>query len=329
MLRCHPAGPGLLLAVLFPLLLQESRPWRDPSPHTVRFITVEKGVQLEVLDWGGSGTPLVLLAGGGNTAHVFDDFAPKLTRVHHVYGFTRRGFGASGFASSADPVGRLRDDVLAVIEALKLNRVVLAGHSIAGVELTAVATSHPERVVGLIYLEAAYPYAFDNDRGPTMKEFQAIAGPQPPKPSDSDLASFSSLQKWDERVYGFRLPEAEFRQMWDANGGGPVKVRDFSGAKLLMAIMTGTQKHADIPVPALVIFALPHVPENWMNDPTVRAPAKAYFTSIDDLAERQAKAVQASVPAAHVVRLRGRHYIFVSNELEVLHEIHKFVGGLN
>jgi len=52
--------------------------WRDPSPHAVRFVTVEKGVQLEVLDWGGSGRPVVLLAGGGNTAHVFDGFAPKL-----------------------------------------------------------------------------------------------------------------------------------------------------------------------------------------------------------------------------------------------------------
>jgi hypothetical protein len=39
---------------------------------------VQEGVRLEVLDWGGSGRPLVLLAGGGDTAHVFDDFAPKL-----------------------------------------------------------------------------------------------------------------------------------------------------------------------------------------------------------------------------------------------------------
>ena len=45
---------------------------------------MQKGVRLEVLDWGGSGGPLVLLAGGGDTAHVFDDFAPKLTSSFHV-----------------------------------------------------------------------------------------------------------------------------------------------------------------------------------------------------------------------------------------------------
>jgi len=60
------------------LSAQEPVPWHDPSPHSIQFVTVDENVKLEVLDWGGSGKPLVLLAGLGNTAHVFDDFAPKL-----------------------------------------------------------------------------------------------------------------------------------------------------------------------------------------------------------------------------------------------------------
>src|SRR5580704_13367143 len=53
--------------------------WHDPSPHKVQLITVEKDAQVEVLDWGGSGRNVVLLAGLGNTAHIFDNFAPKLS----------------------------------------------------------------------------------------------------------------------------------------------------------------------------------------------------------------------------------------------------------
>src|SRR5215472_14488508 len=54
--------------------------WRiDSSPHSVQFVAVDDNVKLEVLDWGGSGRPLVLLAGLGNTAHIFDRFALKLT----------------------------------------------------------------------------------------------------------------------------------------------------------------------------------------------------------------------------------------------------------
>src|SRR5688572_10994913 len=68
--------------------------WRDPSPHQVRSITVDSSVQLEILDWGGSGPPAVLLACYVST-HVYDDFAPKLTNQFRVYGITRRGIGAS------------------------------------------------------------------------------------------------------------------------------------------------------------------------------------------------------------------------------------------
>jgi hypothetical protein len=107
--------------------------WLDPSPHRTQFIAVENSIKLEVLDWGGSGRPLVLLAGLGNTAHLFDKFAPKLSSAYHVYGITRRGFGASSaplpFGDAMYSADRLGDDVLTVVDALKLDRSVLAGHS--------------------------------------------------------------------------------------------------------------------------------------------------------------------------------------------------------
>ena len=331
MLRSQ-SGVILFIALLTPLYSHQSASWRDPSPHSVQFVTVDKNVRLEVLDWGGSGRPVVLLAGGGNTAHVFDEFAPKLTANYHVYGITRRGFGASSFSASENGVDRFRNDVLAVIDALKLNRPVLVGHSIAGAELSSVGTLHPDRVAGLVYLEAGYPYAFDNGKGPTMKEFQEIKGPQPPTPGDSDLASFRALQRWDAQVYGFRTPEAEFRQTWASTSDGrPGKARDFPGSQTLMTIMMGTNRYADIPVPALVIFAIPHVQENWINkstDSPVREAARAYFRTLDALTEKQAKAFERGVPTARVIRLRGAHYIFLSNEPDVLREMRAFLTGL-
>jgi len=93
---------------------QESLSWHDPSKHTVQFVTVEEGVRVEVLDWGGSGCPLVLLAGLGWTAHVFDEFAPKLTDSYHVYGITRRGYGASSKPATGYSEDRLTEDDLRV-----------------------------------------------------------------------------------------------------------------------------------------------------------------------------------------------------------------------
>ena len=68
----------------------------DVTPHEVTFVTVEPGVQLEVLDFGGSGDPMVLLTGIGDNAHVWDDFAYQFTDFFRVIGITRRGFGRIG-----------------------------------------------------------------------------------------------------------------------------------------------------------------------------------------------------------------------------------------
>ena len=94
--RCNQFIGSVLFALLaVPLYSQSANAWNDPSPHVTRFVSVD--VRFEVLDWGGSGRPIVLLAGCGNTAHVSDDFAPKLRAHNHMYGITRRGFGASGY----------------------------------------------------------------------------------------------------------------------------------------------------------------------------------------------------------------------------------------
>lgn len=151
---------GAPLPLDFQRATKETAWKRDPSPHTVKFVTVDKDVKLEVLDWGGTGRPVVLLAGLGNNAHIFDKFAPKLTPTYHVYGITRRGFGASSAPVpdatnySAD---RLADDVLAVCDSLKINKPVLIGHSIAGEELSSIGSRYPEKLLDSFISMPAIP----------------------------------------------------------------------------------------------------------------------------------------------------------------------------
>jgi len=94
-------GAVLAIAMVAPVVTQ----WRDPSPHQVQSVTVDGATRLEVLDWGGSGRP-VLFVGCYLTAHVYDNIAPKLTDQFHVYPST-------GY----DPQRRA-DDILGVITAL-------------------------------------------------------------------------------------------------------------------------------------------------------------------------------------------------------------------
>ncbi len=160
----YVAAPTLILATSLQSQ-QGAAPEKkvDTSSHTVGFVTVETGVKLEVLDWGGTGPALIFLAGSGFDAHSFDTFAPRFTRDHHVHGITRRGFGASSAPAPVEgtySADRLADDVLAVMTDLKLVRPVLVGHSLAGEELSSIGTRFPEKISGLIYLDAGYSYAF-------------------------------------------------------------------------------------------------------------------------------------------------------------------------
>jgi non-heme chloroperoxidase len=303
----------------------------DPSPHTVQFITVDTDVKLEVLDWGGSGRPVVLLTGLGNNAHIFDKFAPKLTGAYHVYGITRRGYGASSAPASGYSADRLGDDVLAVMDSIKVNKPVLVGHSIAGEELSSIGSRHPEKVAGLIYLDAGYAYAYyDRARGDyridlielqkKLERLQPGKGPANPLPLvqellESTLPGFERDLREEQKSLQ-AVPPA----MLAAQASAPVPMA-------AQAIMAGMQKYTTVPVPILAIFAVPHdVGPLGGNDPAARAAAEAR-----DLATTgaQAKAFETGLPSARVVRLaHANHYVFLSNEADVLREMNAFIGSL-
>jgi non-heme chloroperoxidase len=309
--------------------------WLDPSPHRTQFIAVENNVKLEVLDWGGLGTPLVLLAGLGNTAHVFDKFAPKLSTAYHVYGITRRGFGAS---SAPLPVGdrmysadRLGDDVLAVLDALKLNRPVLVGHSLGGEELSSVGSRYPERVAGLIYLDAGYSYAYydrsrgnlDIDLSELQKKLQKL---QPGKGTQDPKALVHELL--ETTLPGFERDLKQRQEELDVMPPALLAQASSSMPEAAQAIQTGEQKYTNIPVPVLAIYAVPH---DLGPLPGVDATARAAFEASDEaVTGAQAKAFESGVPSARVVRLpHANHYVFFSNEADVLREVNAFLGSLS
>ena len=302
--------------------------WHDSSPHTVRFVTVAPDVRLEVLDWGGTGRPIVLLPGLGNTAHVFDDFAPKLTSEYHVYGVTRRGYGASSAPASGYASDRLGDDVLAVLDELKIDRPVLVGHSFGGAELSSIATRRPERIAGVVYLDAAYGYAFDNGKGATFEQMTKVAsGVNAPPPGPADIVSFDAVRAWYTRTNGITWPEAEFHAL-DVTllDGKPGPPRESPGST---AIVAGVQKYSAIRVPALAIFATPHDLGPWVAQSAEASKIRATLEQMESLVTLQATAFEEGVPGARVVRLpRAHHYVFLSNEADVLRELRSFLAGL-
>jgi non-heme chloroperoxidase len=157
-MRNAPVIFVLIVASILGFSASRAEDWHDPSPHQIRFITVQPGVKIETLDWGGTGRPIILIAGAGGTAHTFDDFALLLTPHFHVYGATRRGYGDSSRPRTGYDADRLGDDAVAVIRKLKIQKPILMGHSFGGQEVSDVATRYPTLIAGAIYLDAIYSY---------------------------------------------------------------------------------------------------------------------------------------------------------------------------
>lgn len=158
----------------------------DTTPHTEHYLDAN-GARLHYLDYGGTGEPLVLLTGYGPSAHVFDQFATRFTDRFRVVALTRRGTSPSSRPASGYELETLSADILAVIDALKLGCVHLAAHSLGGAEATQLATTRPDRVASIVYLDAAL------DAAPA----EAIRKQAPvPSPQPEPGTPFAQVQEW-------------------------------------------------------------------------------------------------------------------------------------
>lgn len=262
---------------------------------TSQFVEVDQNVRLEVLDWGGSGRAIVLLAGLGDTAHIYDKLATRLSKKYRVLGITRRGFGASSKPQQGYSADRLGDDVLRVLDALKLEDPILAGHSIAGEELSSIGARRSDRVGALIYMDAAW------DRTSNRSN---------PKKTTSSGDNI-------EKVGIQEMPKPE--------------PKPFDPAE---SVRAGVQKpdYARIAVPALALYAAPRTWKEMMpDDPDFEDEGKrqAAENVVKQMAikrARMAREFRAGVTQSSVIEIQGAgHYLFETHEDETLREILAFL----
>jgi pimeloyl-ACP methyl ester carboxylesterase len=123
---------------------------------TARRIGAADGLSLQLYEWSEEGTPLLMLHGFGNDAHVWEDLAEAVAPHYRTLALDLRGHGDS----DRDPEGRydhlsMARDVEAVCEALDIKRVVLVGHSMGGRVAMRFAGRNQEKLAGLVIVDSA------------------------------------------------------------------------------------------------------------------------------------------------------------------------------
>lgn len=314
--------------------------WHDPSPHKTHFVEVQQNVRLEVLDWGGSGKSVVLLSGSGLSAHVFDDFAPKLSASCHVLAVTRRGFGASSQPAAGYDDQRLADDVLAVIERLPLRSPVLIGHSMAGQEMTTLGRQHSDRLAGLVYLDAHGDPGDDPGMDPHWLQLQSNLPEgfrRPARPTfTGDSRTFAGYRDLLSETRGLTLPESELRNTYETNPDGSIGKYKSADIPSRIGRLQIPKNFEGIRVPVLAMFEFPRTidddprPGDYVPATTQEREAiAAFMLATKTIADRWSAKLLKAVPDAALIDLPGAgHFVFITREAEVIQHLQEFLATL-
>lgn len=292
----------------------------DLSDHSVKFITTAPDVELEVLDFGGSGDYLIMLTGLGDNAHVFDNFAYEFTDMFHVIAITRRGFGLSSKpATGYDEATRVKD-IISIMDQLNIPKANFIGHSIAGGELGYLGANYQDRVIKLVYMDAT-------DYG----DQKSLKQPPSADYSDIEVSSFELFASAIVRNMGFREPNAAFCGIYEFDKDGKVTGVKSPAYVTEQIIESGSvAEYSKFTAPVLGLFETwtmdTRLPYYWNLDPGQKAEYDAAWKQLFEWRERAIERFKNEIKDSRVKFIdKSYHYIYINQEADVSRYVREFL----
>ncbi len=313
-----------LVCFAFSAAAAAAQPWSDPSPHKEGFVTTN-GVKLEYLDWGGQGPALILIHGGGDNPHVYDDLAPAFTARHRVIAYARRGHGRSEAKQPYD-TATLAEDLRGLMDALRIEKADLVGWSLGSHEITGMAGQYPQRVGRLIYLDGAYDW--EEFIGEYMRFRATIPAPA------SSMASLDAYRAYEKSVNyallgDMQRVEAQLREGITVQPDGSLKSKvqqDVIDALVTVTIPERLE-YVRVRAPVLAVYAESffdlHTP-----DPKRREAVSEWEREfMAPLREKSIARARKEFSSVDIVKLPGAHGNFVlMSRAQLVEVMGRFLG---
>jgi 3-oxoadipate enol-lactonase len=219
----------------------------------------------------GDGPP-VIFAHGGDGPHL--TWWKQVAALKHRYrciAYDAPGFGLTPAAAGSRKTPG--DDLLALMDELKIERAVLVGHSMGGLAVSGVAQRHPERVGGLVMSDT--PFGFQTG---ALSRWAAQMLEKIP-------AGFNVL----EHLFapGFAEREPEMHHLYQAICGNKLPVPlpptppDFAAAYIAMRDAPSVD-YSGFPVPTLfIVGSEDELTLPWLIDATAQAVGRARLEVIE------------------------------------------------
>ena len=230
------------------------------------------------------------------------------------------------------------------------NNPVVIGHSFAGEEMHVLGARYSAKIRGLVYVDAAFDRGDDAD----SEAYNAVARtvPAAPGPEPGDLASFTALRAFLERITAPLGPRRTcgpgYRTNPDGSVGGlwapDLPIRQAMTKEMRAAYNPYNPER--IRVPALAIYAVPKSADDLMrrgssdrsafpelvaraaDDPAIRERVEKLYLLTRERVRNHEKWFEAFAERGRVVELSGTHDLIISNPREVLQQIEAFVSSL-
>ena len=121
-----------------------------------QFVTLADGPTIHYRDEGPRDAPVIMLLHGSNAdLHTWQPWVDRLKGRYRLVRFDQRGHGLTGAAADRRyGSDAFADDLDAFATKLGLQRFVLAGNSMGGANAARYAMRHPERLRGLVLVDA-------------------------------------------------------------------------------------------------------------------------------------------------------------------------------
>ena len=114
------------------------------------------GIKTHFIVRGDKGSPIVLVHGFGASTYTWKGNIDALAKHHRVYAFDMKGFGLS--AKPRDGQYHMMEytrHLLGFLDAMKLDKVILVGHSLGGAVAARFTLLNPDRVAALVLVAPA------------------------------------------------------------------------------------------------------------------------------------------------------------------------------
>jgi aminoacrylate hydrolase len=98
----------------------------------------------------GAGFPVLLISGLAGTAQYWNDQVPAFSRSFEVIVHDHRGIGDSDSATCTSTMERMAADVVALMDALRIDKAHVVGHSAGGAVAQILAIQHPRRLASIV-----------------------------------------------------------------------------------------------------------------------------------------------------------------------------------